>query len=149
MKIITVCIFVLTAWQNSFAKQSLVYPGVYQATINSVKSANKIVLTIDVWAGFQRQFEIQLPHISIPSPDKNAPMCQLKLIKEGLKFTKNRIDVAEKIEVRNISMSDSTKKLGRAEIYLDDKKLSTQLLAKHFARPDSIEKTKVWCSDEK
>lgn len=149
LKIKTLFLFAILISQLTYAKQSLVYSGVYKATINSVKAAHKAVLTIDVWAGFQRQFIVTLPHLAIPIADKDAPICQLKLIKEGLKYTKNQIQYADKIEVRDIRMDDSTKKNATAEIYVDGKKLSKQLLAKHYARPDSIEKNKVWCSDEK
>ena len=149
LKIKTLFLFAFLISQFTYAKQSIIYPGVYQATINSIKAAHKTVLTIDVWAGFQRQFIVTLPHLEVPIADKKAPICQLKLIKEGLKYTKKQIKGADKIEVRDIKMDDSTKKNATAEIYLDGKKLSKQLLAKHYARPDSIEKNKVWCSDEK
>jgi len=150
MKIMTVplFLFILLTSSLSEAKQSSVYPGVYQATINSIKATNKIVLTIDVWAGFQRQFIVTLPHLNIPIASKNAPMCQLKLIKAGFKYTKKLINSAKKIETKNIKMQDSTTKMASAEIYLDDKKLSTQLIKKNYARSDKIKHSKPWCSDE-
>ena len=112
-----IIIVAILNFQNSMARESSVYPGLYQATIKKVAASNKIKLAIDVWAGYQRQILITLPHLDIPKPYKDAPECHLKLIYDGLKFTKNKINQAQKIEVKNIKMEDSTTNLGSAEIY--------------------------------
>ncbi len=130
------------------AKESTVYPGIYKAKINSVISAIKMKLSIDVWSGYQRQFIIEIPQIVIPELNEESLECEKKIVSDGLKFTKNFINNAKEVEVYDIKMSDSSSNKGKAEIYADKQLLSKALLKKSLARSIKIDKNKAWCSDE-
>jgi hypothetical protein len=133
---------------SASAKESVVYPGVYKANVKSVSSAVKVTLSIDVWSGYQRQFIIEIPKIVVPELNEKSQECEKRIVKDGLKFTKDFIKNAKEIEVYDIKMTDSSSNKGKAEIYADKRLLSEALLKKGLVRSIKIDKNKAWCSDE-
>ena len=133
---------------SASAKESVVYLGVYKADVKSVSSAINLTLSIDVWSGYQRQFIIEIPQITIPELNEESLECEKKIVSNGLKYTINFIEKADEIEVYDIKMTDSSSNKGKAEIYADKRLLSQALLKKGLARSIKVDKNKVWCTDE-
>jgi len=143
-------ILVLTVLSSTqaIARESIVYGGSYDADIKAIKAANIINLSVDVWAGYARNFDIKLANIDVPEAYDEAPACHLKLMDDSLKFTKSFIRNAKELKVHKIAMEDSTKIYGSAEIHNEKTSLSKELVKKGFARSNKIPKETPWCQDE-
>ena len=133
---------------QAISRESMVYGGIYDADIKSIKAANVVNLNIDVWAGYARNFDIKLANVDVPEPYDEAPDCHLKLMEDSLKFTKSFIRNAKELKVHKIAMEDSMKIYGSAEIHNEKTSLSKELLKKGFARSNKVTKETPWCEDE-
>ncbi|MBL4773643.1 MAG: thermonuclease family protein [Alcanivoracaceae bacterium] len=134
---------------QTLAKESMVYSGSYEADIKTVNAANNVNLTIVVWEGYDRNFEITLTDIDVPEAFEDAPDCHIQLMADAMKFTKKFLRNAEELKVYGIRMEDSAKKYGTAEIKSEKAMLSKELLKKGFARSNTIANETPWCEDEK
>jgi len=136
----------LAVASTATGKESMVYEGSYSAVLKSVKAANLIELTAQVWSGYDRFFRITLPGIQVPEMTEEAPICQKALAAKALQFSKAYLKRAQKIDVRSIRMEDSTRPDGHAMIVTEAGSLADQLLKKGLARPDTAKADEPWCS---
>jgi hypothetical protein len=143
-----IILLLLSLSTQAFSKENMVYAGNFDAKIKTVLATNKVYINADVWPGYDRNFLITLRNVDVPEPFDKAPVCHMRLIEEGKKFTRKFIRNAEKLEVHGISMKDSSKEKGIANIYDGKTTLGEALIKKGYARSSSIVKDTVWCSDE-
>lgn len=123
------------------------YPGVYPIFVMEVKDAKSFHANAAVWPGFQREFDITMPGIDIPSNSIKAPACEQELAAKGKAFTEAFFKKAERPELHNIAMADATKPAAVSEAFSEEGSLIEALVAKGYARPSGTDADKPWCED--
>jgi len=123
------------------------YPGVYPIYVMSVKDAKSFHVNAAVWPGFQREFDITVPGIDIPSDSIKAPACEQALAAKAKAYTEAFFKNAERPELHNIAMADTTKDAAESEAFSEEGSLIDALIAKGYARPTGTEAAKPWCQD--
>lgn len=121
------------------------YPGKYKSTLISVEAANIVYLSVDVWAGYPRNFRITLPNIAVPVNHPKAPVCQIELIQKALDFTNEFMANAQSIEVKDLKMENTGEEDAVTNVYTDQGSLASELTKEGLARPASVDVTKPWC----
>lgn len=123
------------------------YPGVYPVYVMEVKDAKSFHLNAAVWPGYQREFDITMPGIDIPSNSIKAPACEQALAAKAKAFTEAFFKKAERPELHNIAMADTTKDAAVSEAFSEEGSLIEALVAKGYARRSGTDIDKPWCQD--
>jgi hypothetical protein len=123
------------------------YPGVYPIYVMNVKDARSFHVNAAVWPGFQREFDITMPGVDIPSDSIKAPACEQALAAKAKAFTEAFFKKAERPELHNIAMADTTKEAAVSEAFSEEGSLIEALIAKGYARPSTTEASTPWCED--
>lgn len=123
------------------------YPGVYPVYVMEVKDAKSFHLNAAVWPGFQREFDVTMPGIDIPSNSIKAPACEQALAAKAKAFTEAFFKKAERPELHNIAMADTTKDAAVSEAFSEEGSLIEALVTKGYARRSGTDTDKPWCQD--
>ncbi|MBA2239072.1 MAG: hypothetical protein H0W24_10315 [Lysobacter sp.] len=126
------------------AREYVPYPGSYSALLKSVEAADKVVLQIQVWTGFERDFKITLPDIVVPS-GKAAAACEREMAERAKKFTESFLTQASRVETRDLLMHDSADDNAKAGVFTEAGSLADALRAEGLARPSNINADAAWC----
>lgn len=125
----------------------LAYPGVYPIYVMNVKDARSFRVNAAVWPGFQREFDITMSGIDIPSDSIKAPACEQALAANAKAFTEAFFKRAERPELHNIAMADTSKEAAVSEAFSEEGSLIEALVAKGYARPSTTDAAEPWCED--
>lgn len=121
------------------------YPGKKQVKLVSIEAANILVINFETWPGYGKTLKIKLPDLVLPGSSAKPSLCELKLAKKALKFTKSYLKSLKKVTVEDMRMETSADNNAISPIYTSKGSLAQGLIKKGLARSSSTKSNKPWC----
>ena len=103
------------------------FPGKIPATIVSIEAANIILVNIETWPGFRRDFRITLPNLALPGQGEDVKECELELAQRAHNFAINFLSDSTTVHVKDMQMVDSASLDAVSSIYTNKGTLDNAL----------------------
>ncbi len=121
------------------------FPGKIEVKVVSIDTPSEITVSYETWPGFARNTAINLPGLEIPEDTPQADDCEREKAARALAFTRQFIDKAKKVFVKNMRMETSASEQAYSDIMTNQGSLSQALKTAGLARSDTVPPETSWC----
>lgn len=121
------------------------FPGKLPVTIVNIEAANIILVNLETWPGFRRDFRITLPNLVLPGQGEEVKECELELAKSAHDFAVNFLSDVTTVHVQDMEMENSAALDAISSIYTNKGTLDNALRREKLAKPAASVHNEPWC----